>query len=150
LCFEQVICLRWVELNAPKCSFLCSCLEKLKTTVLVDKGLPPYGTVLENSSILYGLYPGNSFTIKNISGPPCSWGIYIREPGPPCWGSLRRDSKVWLRILRKLHTCPLIREGAPQKQDCKFQTATFRQEVISGCKSHKGARYQDIRTGRQS
>jgi hypothetical protein len=26
----------------------------------------------------------------------------------------------------------------------KFQTATFRQEVMSGRKSHKGARYQDI------
>jgi hypothetical protein len=46
----------------------------------------------------------------------------------------------------KLQTCPLDREGALQKQDCKFQTATFGQEVISGCKSHKGARYQDILT----
>jgi hypothetical protein len=27
--FEQVICLTWVESNAPKCSFLCPCLEKL-------------------------------------------------------------------------------------------------------------------------
>jgi hypothetical protein len=33
-----------------------------------------------------------------------------------------------------------------EKQDCKFQTATFRQEVIFGCKSHKGAQYQDILT----
>jgi hypothetical protein len=40
-------------------------------------------------------------------------------------------------------TRPLVREGAPQKQDRKFRTATFRQEVISGRKSHKGARYQD-------
>jgi hypothetical protein len=40
----------------------------------------------------------------------------------------------------------LVREGAPQKQDRKFQTATFRQEVISGRKPHKGARYQDILT----
>jgi hypothetical protein len=26
-----------------------------------------------------------------------------------------------------------VREGAPKKQDCKFQTATFRQEVNSFC-----------------
>jgi hypothetical protein len=36
--------------------------------------------------------------------------------------------------------------GRPTEQDRKFQTATFRQEVISGRKSHKGARYQDILT----
>jgi hypothetical protein len=41
---------------------------------------------------------------------------------------------------------PLVREDAPQKQDRKFQTATFRQEVISGRKSHNGAWYQDILT----
>jgi hypothetical protein len=34
-----------------------------------------------------------------ITGPPCSWGILIREPGPPGWGSLRWDSKVWFRVL---------------------------------------------------
>jgi hypothetical protein len=43
-----------------------------------------------------------------------------------------------------MQTRPLVRESAPQKQDRKFQTATFRQEVISGGKCHKGARYQDI------
>jgi dihydrofolate reductase len=36
----------------------------------------------------------------------------------------------WLQLQR-----PLVREGAPQKQDHNFQTATFRQEVISGRKS---------------
>jgi hypothetical protein len=50
----------------------------------------------------------------------------------------------WLHC--KLQTRPLVREDAPQKQDRKFQTATFRQEIISGRKSHKGARYQDILT----
>jgi hypothetical protein len=49
-------------------------------------------------------------------------------------------------IILFLHTRPLVRKGAPQKQDRKFQTATFRQEVISGHKSRKGARYQDILT----
>jgi hypothetical protein len=44
-------------------------------------------------------------------------------------------------------TRPFDIEGAPQKQDHKFQTTAFRQEVIvSGRKSHKGARYQDILT----
>jgi hypothetical protein len=43
-----------------------------------------------------------------------------------------------------------MREGASQKQDRKFQTATLRQEVMSGRKCHEGARYQDILTDRQS
>jgi hypothetical protein len=46
----------------------------------------------------------------------------------------------------KLQTRPLVREGSPQKQDRKFQTATFQQDVISGRKSYKGARYQNILT----
>jgi hypothetical protein len=50
----------------------------------------------------------------------------------------------WLRC--KLQTRPLVREGVPQKQDHTIQTATFRQEVTSGRKSHKGARYRDILT----
>jgi hypothetical protein len=47
----------------------------------------------------------------------------------------------WLQW--KLQTRPLIREGAPQKQDRKFQTATFWQEVISGHKLQSGL---DIKT----
>jgi hypothetical protein len=35
-------------------------------------------------------------------------------------------------------TRPLVREGAPQKQDLKFQTATFRQEAMSGYKAQSG------------
>jgi hypothetical protein len=50
----------------------------------------------------------------------------------------------------ELQTRLLVREGALQKQDRKFQTATYRQEVIFGRKSHKGARYQNILTDRQS
>jgi hypothetical protein len=41
---------------------------------------------------------------------------------------------------------PSVREGAPKKQDRKFQTITFRQEVMPGHKCHKGVRYQDILT----
>jgi hypothetical protein len=40
----------------------------------------------------------------------------------------------------------LLSERVPYKN----KTATFRQEVISGCKSHKAASYQDILTDRQS
>jgi hypothetical protein len=54
----------------------------------------------------------------------------------------------WLHC--KLQTRPLVREGAPQKQDRKFQTVIFRQEVISGRKPHKDPRYQDILTDRPS
>jgi hypothetical protein len=36
---------------------------------------------------------------EGLAGPPCSWGIWIREPGPPGWGSLSWDSKVWFRVL---------------------------------------------------
>jgi hypothetical protein len=38
----------------------------------------------------------------------------------------------------------LSSKRAQEGQDCKFQKATLRQEVISGRKSHKGARYQDV------
>jgi hypothetical protein len=48
----------------------------------------------------------------------------------------------WLNC--KLQTRPLVREGTPQKQDRKFQTTAFWQEVISGRMSLKCARYQDI------
>jgi hypothetical protein len=50
----------------------------------------------------------------------------------------------------KLQTRPLIREGAPEIQDRKFQTTIFRQEIISGRKAHKGTGYQDILTDCQS
>jgi hypothetical protein len=50
----------------------------------------------------------------------------------------------WLHC--KLQTHPLVGEGAPQKRDHNFQTATFQQEVISGRKSHKGAWHQNILT----
>jgi hypothetical protein len=54
----------------------------------------------------------------------------------------------WLHC--KLQTRALVREGALQIQDRKFQTVTFRQEIISGRKSYKSARYLDILTDCQS
>jgi hypothetical protein len=38
----------------------------------------------------------------------------------------------------KWQTQPLVREGAPQRQDSNFETKTFGQEVISGHKSQSG------------
>jgi hypothetical protein len=38
----------------------------------------------------------------------------------------------------KWQTRPLIREGAPQRQDSNFQKTTFGQKVISGHKSQSG------------
>jgi hypothetical protein len=35
----------------------------------------------------------------STTGPPCSGGISIWEPGPPGWGSLRWDSKTQVRVL---------------------------------------------------
>jgi hypothetical protein len=75
--------------------------------------------------------------------------INVLTTGSECEVYERRFlNNIWLHC--KLQTRPLVREGAPQKQDRKFQTATFQQEVISGRKSHKGTRYQDILTYRQS
>jgi hypothetical protein len=68
----------------------------------------------------------------DITGPPCFWGISIREPGPPGWGSLKnRDTKIWSWVpwdsgLKgavltmsdknwKLQTRLLVREGAPHQ-----------------------------------
>jgi hypothetical protein len=34
-----------------------------------------------------------------ITGPPCSWGIKIRWPGSPGWGSLKNwDNKIWFWV----------------------------------------------------
>jgi hypothetical protein len=43
-------------------------------------------------------------------------------------------------------TRPLVREGAPQTKDKKFQTQTLEKEAISGQTSTKWARHQDILT----
>jgi hypothetical protein len=65
------------------------------------------------------------------------------------------DSKIWSRVPRdsdprtlarvstiyKRQTCPLVREGAPQKQDCNCQTGL---NIWSWAPD--GARYQDLLT----
>jgi hypothetical protein len=37
-----------------------------------------------------------------ITGPPCSWEIQIRGPGPPGWGTDRKENYVLRKIQRGL------------------------------------------------
>jgi hypothetical protein len=69
-----------------------------------------------------------------MTGPSCSWGIEMRGPGPPGWGSLKWNSKMWSRVLRdsdarmtanyrsKLQTRPYVGEGTPQHEDRRCPT----------------------------
>jgi hypothetical protein len=68
-----------------------------------------------------------------ITGPPCSRGIYV-------------NTVTWPDYAANNRTVLSSESTSQREQDRKFQTATFRQQVISGRKSHKGARYQDILT----
>jgi hypothetical protein len=43
------------------------------------------------------------------------------------------NGQLLLTVTDKRQTRPLVREGAPQRQDSKFQT-----ELMSGRKSHSG------------
>jgi hypothetical protein len=38
-------------------------------------------------------------------GPLCFWEIWVRGPGPSCWGSLRWNSNIWLWVLRDSNQC---------------------------------------------
>jgi hypothetical protein len=49
-------------------------------------------------------------------------------------------------VTYKGQTRPLVREGASQRQDNKFQTHTLEKEVTSGQKSTKWACHQDMLT----
>jgi hypothetical protein len=49
-------------------------------------------------------------------------------------------------VTYKGQTRPLVREGAPQRQDKKFQNQNLEKEAISGQTSTKWARNQDILT----
>jgi hypothetical protein len=83
-----------------------------------------------------------------ITWLPCSWGIWMREPGPPGWGSLRWDSKVCLRVLIDSDhwvialqiTTPSSRqrgrptETRPQISDSNIPTGSnIWSEVTQGC-----------------
>jgi hypothetical protein len=93
--------------------------------------------------------------VSSEGGPGSRNYVYIPQVGGVSDETVKYGYRFWAtRTIEwlhcKLHTRPLVREGASQKQDRKFQTATFRQGVVSGRKSHKGARYQDILTNHQS
>jgi hypothetical protein len=49
-------------------------------------------------------------------------------------------------VTYKGQTRPVVREGAPQRQDNKLQTQTLQKEAISGQTSANWARHQDILT----
>jgi hypothetical protein len=72
----------WVVTQIPRCteSFTCS---------------PPNGN--SKHFALCRLSPPH--VRGSITGPRCSWGTWIRIPGPPGWRSLRWDFKIWLRVL---------------------------------------------------
>jgi hypothetical protein len=63
----------------------------------------PYRCVLEylhsNSVSRQKRRKGNPM-LEAITRPPCSWGRWIRESDPLCWGSLTSDSKTWSWVLR--------------------------------------------------
>jgi hypothetical protein len=49
----------------------------------------------------------------DINGPPYSWGIQIREPGPPVWGSLESKTVKCGHGSRRTLTWELLRWRAP-------------------------------------
>jgi hypothetical protein len=80
---------------------------------------------------------------------PNSW------EGSNIWSNVHKVGSTprhadWPTVSRKvtltLTDWPLVREGAPQRQDNKFQTQTLEKEAISGQTSTKSAWYQDILT----
>jgi hypothetical protein len=112
---------------------------------------PPNGSVSHyppNFSLSLSL-PQYFFQLpRGITGSSCSWGIYkywnlalqvggvSDETVKYGYGFCATRTIEWLHC--ELQTRPLLREGAPQKQDHNFQTQTFRQEVTSCHKSQSG------------
>jgi hypothetical protein len=50
-----------------------------------------------NERVFHGKRAASTYLESNqvpggITGPPCSWGIYIQEPGRPGWGSLKSET----------------------------------------------------------
>jgi hypothetical protein len=86
---------------------------------------PPSDEGWEARSLLdpvEGVNPNNWTQITNwVSDDTVKYG----------YGFCATRTIEWLHC--KLQTRPLVREEAPQKQDRKFETATFRQEVKSDC-----------------
>jgi hypothetical protein len=67
---------------------------------------------------------------EGITGPPCSWGIWIQGPGPPSWRSLKWDSKIWsANCTSKLQIRLLVREGASQHEDHRDRLTDCRTKI---------------------
>jgi hypothetical protein len=96
---------------------------------------------------------------RGITGPPCSWGMWIWEPGPPGWGRLKWDSKVWLRVLRDSdHWVIALQTAGPSSRQRGRPTETRQQLPNSNVPTGSNiwsqvpewARHEDILTDRQS
>jgi hypothetical protein len=74
---------------------------------------------------IYSLAAQNSVP-GGITGPPCSWKIWIREPGPPGWGSLKWNSKIWPWVLRDFD--PRVTALARPRSNC---TVNYRPTLSS-------------------
>jgi hypothetical protein len=74
-------------------------------------------------------------------------GYWLNDPDsiPGSADFLFSTSSIW-SLGKKTSGYPLVREGAPQRQDNKFQTQTLEKEAISGQTSRKWARHQDMLT----
>jgi hypothetical protein len=78
-----------------------------------------------------------------------SWEMWIWEPASPGWGSLRRDSKIWVWVLRDSHQWaialqttdrPLVREGALHDETRTFQT---KEHLKSGHGPQRGSHHEE-------
>jgi hypothetical protein len=69
----------------------------------------------------------------------CIYCIYIKYLTCKRGENQKLDGgQLLLTVTDKGQTRPLVREGAPQRQDSNFQTTTLGQEVIFGHKSQSG------------
>jgi hypothetical protein len=59
----------------------------------------PRAARTRDQDILTDRWSQRDFDFWLLTWPSSSWGIYVRGPNPPGWGSLKWDSKVWLRVL---------------------------------------------------
>jgi hypothetical protein len=96
----------------------------------------------KTQKIIYGCKTVPS--ARGITGPPCPWGIKIREPGPPGWGSLIWDSKIRLRVVYDSdhwETALQTADRSSRRRGKKFQTGSNIWSQVPQL-----ARHQDILT----
>jgi hypothetical protein len=79
------------------------------------------------------------------AGPLCSWGIWVRGPGPPGWWSLRWDT--WLWVLSDSNQCVIALQITDSSSRQRGRPAWRRKKVIVKQRQLKSGRTQR-RTGR--